>query len=80
MDSNPNASAAQRYGIPQSDPGSAFALNKYQGPTKVRPYSKETSSTRGSATAWDNPVPGQGSFMKWDDGGSGPNLPQPAGA
>lgn len=60
--------SAQFYGIPQSDPGAPFAMNKYQGPTKVRPYSALNRTTKGQAMAWDNPQAGVGgSFMKFDD-------------
>lgn len=72
--------SAAQYGIPQSDPGAAFAANKYQGPTKVRPYSSVNRTTRGQAMAWDNPQPGVGgSFMKFDDDATTP-PPTSAGA
>jgi hypothetical protein len=60
-----------KYGIPQSDLGSEFARNEYQGPSKVQPYAKENRSTRAKAMAWENPQAGVGgSFMKFDDGQS----------
>lgn len=63
----------QFYGVPQSDPGASFAKDKYQGPTKVRPYSAVNNSTKGAAMAWDNPQPGVGgSFIKFDDAATTP--------
>lgn len=69
MPANGNVSAAQNYGIPQSDPGSQFAMNRGPGAIRVRPYTSATdTSTRGRAMQWDNPQMGGGSFMKFDDG------------
>ena len=66
----------EKYGIPQSDPGSEFARNEYQGSPKVRPYSKANRDTSGQATAWDNQNPGRvGSFQ--DFGGGNPTMAQP---
>lgn len=61
--------SSQFYGIPQSDPGAPFAMNKYQGPTKVRPYSATNRTTAGAAMAWDNQAPGAGggSFQDFSD-------------
>lgn len=81
MDSNPNVSMAQKYGIPQSDPGSSFAMNKYQGPGKVRPYSAVNRTTVGNKTAWDNQNAGAGggSFQNFDDNSSGTTPPPSIG-
>jgi len=57
-----------KYGIPQSDPGSEFAKNAYEGSPKVLPYAQETRSTKSRAMAWENPQQGTGgSFLKFDD-------------
>lgn len=73
--------AAAKYGTPQSDPGSSFALNKYQGGAKVRPYSKETRTTVGDKTTWDNQAPGAGggSFQNFNGADQAP-LPSSMGA
>jgi hypothetical protein len=63
-----------KYGTPDPNPGSEFARDAYQGPTKVRPFAKETSSTKAKAMAWDNPQAGGSSFLKFDDA---PQMSQP---
>jgi hypothetical protein len=68
------AQAAEKYGIPISNPGADFAKNAYQGDPKVRPYAEETRSTTAKAMAWDNPQAGGGSFMKFP---STPQMAQP---
>lgn len=46
----------------------------------VNPYSAQTNTTRGAATAWRNPQAGAATFINWDsDSGSIPG-PQPIGA
>lgn len=77
MDSNPNISMAQKYGVPDSDPGSQFALNRWQGKSKLRPYSAENRTTVGNATAWDNQNigAGGGSFQKFGDDNAGVTPP-----
>jgi hypothetical protein len=67
MNINANMSAMQqKYSLPQSDPGSAFAMNQ-SSVNKVRPYSAVNRSTKGNAMTWDNPQMGGSSFMKFDD-------------
>jgi hypothetical protein len=74
MSSLSAAQGAAKYGTPNPNPGSEFARDAYRGPTKVRPFAKETSSTKAKAMAWDNPQAGGGSFLKFDDS---PQMSQP---
>lgn len=70
-----SSQAASKYGVPDSNPGSAFAKDAYSGEPKVRPYSAQNRTTSGQATAWDNQNPGViGSFQKFDDN---PPMAQP---
>jgi hypothetical protein len=74
--SNLSPQMGAKYGTPDPNPGSEFARDAYQGPTKVRSYSKINRDTSGQATAWDNQNPGRvGSFQ--DFGGGNPTMAQP---
>ena len=74
MSSLSAAQGAAKYGTPNPNPGSEFARDAYQGPTKVRPFAKQTRSTKAKAMAWDNPQAGGSSFLEFDDA---PQMSQP---
>lgn len=69
MADNQNMSMAQKYGVPASDPGSEFARNRYQGRTKVHPYSASNRTTADENMAWENQNPGAGggTFQSFGD-------------
>ena len=55
-----SSDAGSKYGVPPSDPGSQFALNRYTGPTRVDSYSNQNRTTVGRKTTWENQNIGAG--------------------
>lgn len=74
--------AETRYSVPQSDTGSMFAVNRYQGQSDTpNPLNATTLSTAGSRMAWRNlnPGAGGGTYQSFGDSNNAPMPPSAIG-
>jgi hypothetical protein len=68
-----DSQSASKYGTPNPDPGSEFALNRTNSPTtEVDPYSEVNRTSPGKAMTWRNTLNTAGaqvgSFMQFGGG------------
>lgn len=73
--------AATKYDVPQSDVGSHFAINRYQGQSDTpMPYMTGTNTTSAKGMAWKNLSPGAkgGTLQSFADSGAAP-MPESIG-